>query len=267
MPWRGAERARLHRHVDVVRPHGPAGQVGGLAEEPHHEVVGRLVVELVGAADLLDPALVDHHDLVGDLEGLLLVVGHEDRRGVHLVVQPAQPVAQLLADLRVERAERLVEQQHRRLHRERPGQRHALALAARELRGHPVAELREVHEVEQLGDPLVDLVLRPLADLEAEGDVLGHRHVLEDRVVLEDEAHVALARRQVRGLPALDGHGAGVGLVEPRDDPQQGRLAAAGRAEQGGELPGGQRDGDVVEGDEVTERLGDAGDVDAHIFS
>ena len=109
---RRAERARLHRHVDVVRADGLAGQVGGLAEEAHHEVVRRLVVERVRAADLLHPAVVDDHDLVGDLEGLLLVVGHEDRGGVHLVVQPAQPVAQLLADLRVERAERLVEQQH-----------------------------------------------------------------------------------------------------------------------------------------------------------
>ena len=107
---------------------------GDRAEEAHHEVVGRLVVELVGRADLLDPAVVDHHDLVGDLEGLLLVVGDEDGGHVHLVVQPAQPVAQLLADLGVERAERLVEQQHRRLDRERAGQRHPLPLAAGELR-------------------------------------------------------------------------------------------------------------------------------------
>jgi hypothetical protein len=64
--------------------------------------------------------------------------------------RPAQPVAQLLADLGVERAERLVEEQHGRLDRQRPGQRHPLALAAGELVGHPVRELREVHELEQL---------------------------------------------------------------------------------------------------------------------
>ena len=97
------------------------------------------------------PSLIDH-DLVGDLEGLLLVVGHEDGGHVHLVVQPAQPVAQLLADLRVEGAERLVEQQHGRLDRQRPGQRHPLPLAAGELRGQPVGELREVHQLEQLLD-------------------------------------------------------------------------------------------------------------------
>ena len=48
-------------------------------------------------------------------------------------MQAAQPLAQLGADLRVERAERLVEQQHPRLDRQRAGERHALALAAGEL--------------------------------------------------------------------------------------------------------------------------------------
>ncbi len=57
-------------------------------------------------------ALVHHHDLLGDLHRLLLVVRHEDRRHVDLLVQPAQPFAQLAADLRVQRAERLVQQQH-----------------------------------------------------------------------------------------------------------------------------------------------------------
>ena len=52
--------------------------------------------------------------------------------------------------------------------------------------------------------------------------------------------------------------------VEARDDPQQRGLAAAGRPEQRGQLAGRDGDVDVVEGDEVAELLGDAGDVDAH---
>ena len=79
-------------------------------------------------------ALVHDHDAVGDLERLFLVVGDEHAGDVNLVVQPAQPLAQLLAHLGVERAERLVEQQHLRLGRERPRQRDALPLAAGELR-------------------------------------------------------------------------------------------------------------------------------------
>ena len=106
----------------------------------------RALVQLARRARLLDPALVHHDDLLGDLHRLLLVVRDEDRRHVDLVVQAAQPLAQLAAHLRVERAERLVEQQHLRLHGERAGERHALQLAARELRGVALGQAVEPHE-------------------------------------------------------------------------------------------------------------------------
>ena len=153
------------------------------------------LVELARRADLLDPAVVQDHDAVGDLHRLLLVVGDEDGRHVDLVVQPPQPRAQLGADLGVERAERLVEQQHARLDRQRAGERHALALAAGELRRVARRGSRQADEPQQLVDPRVDLGLRALADRQAEGDVVAHGHVLEGRVVLEDEADAALLRR------------------------------------------------------------------------
>ena len=54
--------------------------------------------------------------------------------------------------------------------------------------------------------------------------------------------------------------------VQPRDDPQQCGLATTRGAEQSGQLPGRQGDVDVVERDEVTEALGDAGYLDAHLL-
>ena len=116
-----------------MRAHEPAAEPAHRPEEAHHELGGRLVVDLARRADLLDPAVVHHRDPVGDLHRLLLVVGDQHRGHALLVVQPAQPRAQLGADGGVERAERLVEQQHLRLDGERAGERHPLALAAREL--------------------------------------------------------------------------------------------------------------------------------------
>ena len=78
---------------------------------------------------------------------------------MHVVVQAPQPAAQLLAHPRVERAERLVEQQHLRLDGQRAGERHALALAARELRRVALAEVAEADELEQLLD--LGLLLGP----------------------------------------------------------------------------------------------------------
>ncbi len=120
------------------------------ADEGEHEGRVRRVIDLVGGADLLDAALAHHHDAVGKLQRLFLVVGDEDGGVAGPVVDFAQPAAQLLADLGVERAERLVEQQHARLDGERAGQRHALPLAAGELRRIALFQTRELHEVEQL---------------------------------------------------------------------------------------------------------------------
>jgi hypothetical protein len=240
---------------------------GDRAEEPHDEVVGRLVVQLVGGADLLHPALVDDDDLVGDLECLLLVVRDEHGGDVHLVVQSAQPVPQFLAHLGVQRPERLVEQQHGRLHREGPGQRHPLPLTARELRRQPVGELRKMDQRQQVVHPLPDLGLGPLADLEPERDVAPHRQVLERGVVLEHEPDVALLRRQAGGVDALDPHGPAVGAVQPGDDAQQRGLASAGRPEQGGQLSGRDAHRHVVERDERSEALRHVLDLDAHRVS
>ncbi len=195
-------------------------QDGRGAQEAHHEVGGRLVVDLVGGAHLFHAALVDDHDLVGHLEGFLLVVGDKDRGDVHLVVQAPQPLAQLLAHLRVERTEGLVEQQHRGLDRERPSQRHALTLPARQLRGEPMRELLQMHQFQQFTHALVHHVLGTLADLQAKGHVLGHTHVLERRIVLEHEAHAPTLRGQARRVDALDLDGALIGLLEAGDDAQ-----------------------------------------------
>ena len=117
-----------------MRPHDVAAEVCGRAEEAHRERRCRAARRSrVGVPTCSILPVVEDDELVGDVHRLLLVVGDEHRRHADLVVQPAQPLPQLLTDGRIERAERLVEQQHPRLHRERAGERHALALTTAEL--------------------------------------------------------------------------------------------------------------------------------------
>ncbi len=66
-------------------------------------------------------------------DGLLQVVRHEDHRGLAARPQPQQLVLHEAAGLHVERGERLVHEQDRRLVDERLGERDALAHAAGEL--------------------------------------------------------------------------------------------------------------------------------------
>src|SRR3712207_7471008 len=62
--------------------------------------------------DLLDPPIVDHHNLVGDLQSLLLIVRDEDGGDVDLVMQAPQPGAQLLAHRSEEHTSELQSRQY-----------------------------------------------------------------------------------------------------------------------------------------------------------
>ena len=88
--------------------------------------------------------------------------------------------------------------------------------------------------------------------------------MLERGVVLEHEPDVAPLRGHAGDLAPVDAHLAGIGLFESADDAQQRRLAAAGRAEQRGQLTARDVQVDTFERDEVAEPLGDAGGFDTH---
>ena len=70
---------------------------------------------------------------VGERERLVLVVGHEHRGGARGVQRPDDRAAGARAQGGVQRGEGLVEQHHRRVRRQRPGEGDALLLAAGEL--------------------------------------------------------------------------------------------------------------------------------------
>ncbi|MNV72913.1 hypothetical protein D3C71_1660330 [compost metagenome] len=62
-----------------------------LADEAEDEGRNRMVVDLVGGADLFDRALAHHHHPVGQFQRLFLVVGDEDGGVAGAVVDLAQP--------------------------------------------------------------------------------------------------------------------------------------------------------------------------------
>ena len=78
--------------------------------------------------------------------------------------------------------------------------------------------------MEELVDAFADLGLRALPHLEPEGDVVRDGHVLERRVVLEDEADAALLRLEPGHVLPGDHDLTGVGPLEPGDDPEERRL-------------------------------------------
>ena len=113
-----------------------------LADEVGHESVDRMIVDLARRAGLDDLAAGHDGDPGRHRERLLLVVGHEHERRADLAMDPRQLGLHLLAELEVEGAERLVEQQHGRPLGQGPGQRDPLLLPAGHLGRQPTASGR-----------------------------------------------------------------------------------------------------------------------------
>ena len=99
------------------------------------------------------------------------------------------------AGLRVEVAGRLVGQQDRRIHGQRARDRDALALAARELVGKMIQARAQLHQVEQLARPIVDLLARPAAQMQRQRDVLDARQARQQIEELKDEAELVPPHR------------------------------------------------------------------------
>ena len=129
-----ARSPRRRAARDDCRPAGPRQDVAA-ADEARDERIGRPRVHRLRRADLLHAALVHHHQPVGQRHRLGLVVRHHDRGDAAAPLQDADLARHLLAQLGVEIGQRLVEQQHARLDRQRAGQCDALLLAAGKLAG------------------------------------------------------------------------------------------------------------------------------------
>ena len=130
-------------------------------------------------------------------QSLGLVVRDIDRGLAEPALQVAQFLAHLDAQLEVEVGQRLVEHQDARLEHQRAGDRHALLLAAGQLRREARRHPGEIDKLQDAADPAGDLRLAEPAQPQPERDVVEYRQMRKQRVILENEADVAAVRRLV----------------------------------------------------------------------
>ena len=244
----------------VIRPPEVDSTLGreevGLAQEARDEAGARQLVELLRRAELLDAAVVHDGHGVGHRHGLLLVVRDVQEGQTHLGLDRLELELHLTAQLEVERAERLVQQQERRAVHDRPGQRHALLLTAGQLTRAPVGDVVEFDERGAPRGPWLTASgtlrrFRPNATFSITAHVREERVALEHRV---DRPLVRLDRGHV--LPA-DQDAAGGRVLEPGDQAQGRRLAASRGAEQGEERSRGDQQVELLDRGEPGEGLAD----------
>src|SRR5262252_3606492 len=232
------------------------------ADELRHEYVARVLVDHHRGIDLQQATVTHHRSAIAHAQGLDLVMGdvHGGRPG--LVQQPLQLRTHLQAEQGVQVAERLVHQDHRRLHHQRPRHGHALALPAAQLGREAVQEARDLHQLRGAADPPLDVRRAHPVHAQAEGDVVEHFEVRKERVALEHHGQAALARRHLGHVAAVDDDGALVRPLEAGDHAQKCGLAAAAGSKQDHELLVVHHQGDVVQRDRPSVALGDLLDPD-----
>ena len=180
-----------------------------------------------GRADITPMRSAEHR-------GFVERMGDQQDGGAGLAPQPQQLVAHQEARLLVERAERLVEQDHARPLHQRAREADALAHAAGELHRIGGGELRQAHQPQRVVDARRDLGLVERRLAQAERDVVGDGEPGKARVLLEHDAdalrHLARNRLAFNVTRALGR------AVQPGDDLEQRGFPAARRADHGEEL-------------------------------
>src|SRR5438067_2384516 len=253
-----AWRARICRDADRTyspqfcptgaRRVDPSREEIAVADELADEPVHRPVVDIERGADLLDAAVAEHRDPIGHRHRFALVMRHVDHGDAELAMDALDLHLHLLAQVLVERAERLVEQHHVRIEDEPARERDALLLTTRQLARIAVGESAQPNQLQHPLGPHKNLLARKAPHLEREQHVGHCRHVRKQRVALKYHADIALiglAQREVVPVELDDAASRG---FESGDHQQSGRLAGAARPKEGDEFATLDSDRDVIDG-------------------
>jgi hypothetical protein len=206
------------------------------------------LVQVLRDVDLLQLPFPHHDDPIAHGHRLDLVVRHVHRRRPDLTLDAGDLGTHLHAQLRVEVRERLVHEEDTGIPDDRSSHRNPLPLAARERSRPTLHEVRQPEHTRDLGYPLRDLLLRDLAHLQAECDVVRNRHVRIERVVLEHHRDVTLARKHVVGDRVANTDRSLRHILEACDHPERGRLPTAGRADEDHELAVAHLETQIIHG-------------------
>ena len=185
-------------------------------------------------------------------------------------MQLTQPAAQLFTHLRIQRAERFIQQQNLRLYRQGARQRHALLLTTGQLRRIAIRQVSQLHHLQQFGH--FGFNRRRIGSFtarqhgQAKSDVIEHRHMAEQRIVLEDEAHFTVAGVHPADVGAVEADMTAGLMLQPGDNPQQGSFPGAGRPQQRDHLSGRDIQRDIIQHLGATKRFLNIGNLNAHDF-
>ena len=228
-----------------------------------------------GAVFLHHSALFHDRHPVADCFDHSHLVGDEDDGQIQLPVQVLQQLQNGLSGIRVQCGGGLVGEEDLRVVGQGAGDGHALLLAAGQLAGIGVHLVPQVHQIQKLQHPVLDLLLFQPGVPEGISHVFKNRVSVQQVEVLEDHADVPAERLQMlfrqRGFPcalafgtvialavlmadgaeAADADAAGIRLLQKVDAAHQGGFARAGVTYNAVDLAVADAQGDLIDGVQV----------------
>ena len=202
------------------------------ADKAGHKLIVGIVVVVLGGIDLLDEAVLHDADAGSHRHGFGLIVGNVDEGGLQALVQLGDLGTHGNAQLGIQVGQRFVHQEDLGLTHDGAAEGDALALAAGQCLGLAVEQVLDIQDAGGGFDAALDLILGGLAQLEAEGHVIIHRHVGVQGVVLENHGDVAVLGRNIIDQAVADVKLAVGNLFQAGNHAQGGGLAAAGGTDQ-----------------------------------
>ena len=184
-------------------------------------------------------------------------MGDVEERHPQLFLQAAQFYLHLPPQLEVQGPQGLVQEEDPGAAGQGPGDGPPLPLSPGKLRRHPFFIAGKLHQVQHLLHRLSLLLLGGFPQAEAVGDVLPHRHMGKEGVVLEHSIDVPLVGSQSGDVPPFQKDPAAVGLLQAGNDPQGGGLPTSAGAQEGDKLPLANINADPPEDLGPAEGLGD----------
>ena len=256
-----ADRQVLGAHAEGLSGHAERAGLQEVhprrADEAGDEDIVGIVVEPHRRADLLDAAGVQDDDAVGERHRLNLVVGDVD----HLVA--ARSRCSRAISMRVATRSAASRLDSGSSKRNSFGVRTIARPMATRWRWPPESSAGRrsssgSSDSIRLASATRSAISARAGLLQPQAHVVADRKVRVERVGLEDHGDLTLRRRRRVDAGPVEQHVAGGGVLKPGDDPQQRRLAAAGRADEDTELAVLDIEIDALDHFGLAEGLGDA---------
>ena len=150
------------------------------------------LIKRITSVDAEHPALVEHHHPIGDREGGVHFVRHDDTRHPELLGQIDDQLIDLRAGDWVQTCRRLVVEKNQRIERQRSREPGTFLHPARDLRRKFVGMLSQSDQLElDLHLDVDDGPIEIRVLFERKRDVFGQRHRLKESAGLEQDSEIA----------------------------------------------------------------------------